>query len=124
VSGGAPAAHPPARHHSSLRGILGYARAHAIGRGRRAVNANGVLDRVMEIVSEVAGPGRTPSVVRPDTPLRDGGFWLHSADLLELVVACEAEFDLDFDPATGLSEVALSTAGSLAAMIASRRPNR
>jgi acyl carrier protein len=87
------------------------------------VNSDGVLDRVMEIVADVAGPARTPAEVRPGTPLREGGFWLDSVDLLELVVACEAEFDLDFDPATGLTETALATVGSLAAMIASRRPS-
>ena len=84
------------------------------------MNADGVIDRVMRVVAEVAGPARTPPEVRPDTPLRDGGFWLDSVDLLELVVACEAEFDLDFDPVAGLSDKALSTVGSLAAMIAAR----
>jgi len=68
----------------------------------------------------VAGPARIPANPGENTPLRDGGFWLDSLALLELVVACEAEFDLDFDPATDLSEATLATAGSLAAMIASR----
>jgi acyl carrier protein len=79
------------------------------------------VDRVLGVVAAVAGPERMPAVTGPDTPLREGGFWLDSLGLLEVVMGCEAEFGLDFDPATDFSEAALATVGSLAAVIERRR---
>lgn len=44
--------------------------------------------RVLAIVAEVAGPNRAPADVGPDTALAEGGFWLESAGLLEVVERC------------------------------------
>jgi acyl carrier protein len=55
------------------------------------------LEHVQAIASRVAGPTRCPEKPGPDTPLQDGGFWLDSASLLEVIMACEAEFDVAFD---------------------------
>jgi acyl carrier protein len=79
-----------------------------------------VVDRVKAIVTRVAGPDRTPSAVTSTTPLGEGGLWLDSVELLEVILACEAEFDLTFDADLRLAEEALTTVGSLAARIASR----
>ena len=76
-----------------------------------------VLRRVIEIVTQVAGPGRTPAEVGPSTPLAVGGFWLDSMELFEVILACEAAFGPVFG---GLDEDAariLHTAGSLATAI-------
>ena len=80
-----------------------------------------VVERVLRIVIGVAGPMRTPAGAGPDTPLCDGGFWLDSIGLLETVLACEAEFDIDFDPSTEIARTRESTIRSLAAMIEARR---
>jgi acyl carrier protein len=74
----------------------------------------------MTILADVAGPGRVPAGAGGETPLRDGGFWLDSVALLELVVAVESEFGVDFDPATDFGEAALRTVGSLTAVIERR----
>ena len=76
-----------------------------------------VLDRLMKIVVDVAGPGRTPSDLGPHTLLRDGGVWLDSVGLLELIVATEAEFDVSFDPTSDFGDAALATVGSLGDVI-------
>jgi acyl carrier protein len=83
-----------------------------------------VVDRVLKIVADVAGPSRTPPDAGAGTPLCDGGFWLDSLALLELVMACEAEFDFDFDPGTEIAQAKRATVGSLAAIITERRPRR
>ena len=54
--------------------------------------------RLIGILTEIAGPDRTPPHPGPETPLVDGGFWLDSADLLEAVLACEAAFSVRLDP--------------------------
>jgi len=83
-----------------------------------------VVDRVLKIVAAVAGPSRTPADAGADTPLCDAGFWLDSLALLELVMACEAEFEFDFDPGTEIAQAKRATVGSLAAIIAEGRPSR
>lgn len=77
----------------------------------------GVVDRLLKIVAEVAGPGRTPADLGPHTPLRDGGVWLDSVALLELIVASEAEFAVSFDPTSDFGDTALATVESLGAVI-------
>ena len=76
-----------------------------------------VVDRLMKIVADVAGPGRTPADLGSHTPLRDGGVWLDSVGLLELIVAAEAEFDVSFDPTSDFGDAALDTVGSLGEVI-------
>jgi acyl carrier protein len=76
-----------------------------------------VVDRLLKIVAEIAGPGRTPADLGPHTPLRDGGVWLDSVALLELIVASEAEFAVSFDPMSDFGDGALATVGSLGAVI-------
>ena len=91
-----------------------------IGLRREPMSVPSVLDRVLQIVTSVAGPTRTPAGAGPDTPLCDGGFWLDSIALVEIVTACEAEFQLDFDPATEIPQAAQATPRKLAAMIEAR----
>ncbi len=79
-----------------------------------------IRQRLLKIVRDVAGPGRAPAEIDASTPLRDGGFWLDSVALLELIVAVEAEFEVDFDPTTDFGEAALATVGSLSAVIERR----
>lgn len=54
--------------------------------------------RLVAILTRVAGPDRTPDRVGPETPINEGGFWLDSADLLEVLLACEVAFSVDLDP--------------------------
>lgn len=79
------------------------------------------VERVRAIVAGIAGPERSPSRAGPDTPLRDGGFWLDSASLLEAIIACEAEFDVALDPETDFTDRALATVGSLCSLIRAKR---
>ena len=79
------------------------------------------VERVRAIVAGVAGPERSPARSGPDTPLRDGGFWLDSGSLLEAIIACEAEFDVALDPETDFTDLTLATVGSLFALIRAKR---
>ena len=81
-----------------------------------------VLERVQTVVVQVAGPTRTPPDAGPDTPLGDGGFWLDSVDLVEVVVACESEFEVSFEGETDLTRQALHSVRTLAELIESKRP--
>ena len=80
-----------------------------------------IVDRVLDVVRRVAGPARTPADAGPETPLGTGGFWLDSVDLVEVAVACEHEFGLEFEGETDLTREALATARSLAGLIAEKR---
>ena len=80
------------------------------------------LSRLIGILTEVAGPDRTPDPVGGETPLSEGGFWLDSADLLEVLLACEAAFSVELDPATLLPEESeLTVARLMSAIDAVRR---
>jgi acyl carrier protein len=87
-----------------------------------------LVDRVLGVVARVAGPHRTPASPGPDTPLTEGGFWLDSVGLFEVVLACEAEFDVHFDAETDLFPERLTTVATLAETIrehlGSREPDR
>ena len=74
-----------------------------------------ILARVEAIVGAVAGPLRRPDSAGPDTPLGESGYWLDSVDLLEIVLSCEREFDVVFDPDRIAG--ALGTARTLADLI-------
>lgn len=50
------------------------------------------VQRVQAIAAGIAGPSRTPVSPGTATRLGQGGYWLDSVELLELVLACEAEF--------------------------------
>lgn len=73
--------------------------------------------RVIDLASRVAGPDRTPRDAGPETPLAEDGFWLDSVGLLEMIVACEAEFTVEFDSEHDLTAEALGTVGSLTDVI-------
>ena len=79
------------------------------------------LARVQAIVASVAGPHRTPNDTGPDTPLGEGGFWLDSVDMLETLIACEAEFGIVFDQKTDLNDDRLVTVGTLLDLIRAKR---
>lgn len=83
-----------------------------------------LVDRLLKIVTDIAGPGRTPADLGPATALRDGGLWLDSVALLELIVAVESEFEVDFDPTTDFGDAALASVASLAAVIERRLEER
>ena len=79
-----------------------------------------VLDRVQALVAAIAGPDRTPPDAGPDTALIHGGFWLDSVSLLEVIIACEAEFGVALDSQADLTADTLTTARKLAALIERR----
>jgi len=79
------------------------------------------LERVLSIVSGVAGAHRSPPGAGRETPLTDGGFWLDSVELLEIVLACEEAFGIVFDSTADLTDESLSTVGSLVELIQARR---
>ena len=80
------------------------------------------LARVVTILTQVAGPDRTPTPVGPDTPIADGGFWLDSADLLEVVLACEEAFSVALDPSSFFTDgSALTVARLMDAVDGARR---
>ena len=79
-----------------------------------------VLDRVQALVVGIAGLDRTPPDAGPDTALTDGGFWLDSVSLLEVIIACEAEFGVALDSQVDLTADTLTTARKLADLIERR----
>jgi len=78
-----------------------------------------ILARVLELAARLPGVQRFPSDPGSETLLANGGFWLDSVALLELIVACEAAFGICLDPGD-LTPDRLRSAGSLAALIESR----
>ena len=80
--------------------------------------------KVLGVVLAIAGTARTPPGAGPDTPLRDNGFWLDSLAMVEIVMECEAVFDVVLDAEHDLSPDALSTARSLAAVIRAKQGHR
>jgi acyl carrier protein len=82
------------------------------------------LDAIRALVERVVGAGRTPPDSGPETPLSGAGFWLDSIELLEVVVACEAEFEITFDATRDLTGAALETLGGLTELIRSKSRER
>lgn len=78
-----------------------------------------VLERVQALVVGIAGPDRTPPSVGPDTQLVNGGFWLDSVSMLEVIIACEAQFGIVFSK-TDLTGQSLASLRKLADFIESR----
>ena len=58
--------------------------------------------------------------VGADTPLGDGGLWLDSMELLQVVLACEARFGITFKPMEDLIGDGLETLGTLANVVRRR----
>ena len=79
-----------------------------------------ILARVVEIVNGIAGPSRIPAQVGPETPLWEGGYWLHSTELLEVMLACEKAFEPLFGKAEGSVADSLRTVGSLGDWVRAR----
>jgi acyl carrier protein len=79
-----------------------------------------LLPRILALASDIAGPTGKPVSLGPETLLADGGFWLDSVGLLELVLACEREFGVILDPAQDLSPATLHSVRSLASAIAAK----
>jgi len=75
------------------------------------------VSRLVRILTRIAGPDRTPNRVEDQTPIHGGGFWLDSADLLEVVLACEETFSVDLDPATFFADQSVLTVARLMAAI-------
>jgi acyl carrier protein len=75
---------------------------------------------VRVIVTEIIGPSRLPPDVGADTPLGEGGLWLDSLEMLQLILACEVRFEITFRPAEDLVGDSLRTLGTLAALIRRR----
>lgn len=82
-----------------------------------------LLEALRAIVERVAGPTRAPAGdMSAETPLTEGGWWLDSVELLEVIVACETEFGITFEPASDLLDDAFRTLGTLAAVIQTKNP--
>jgi len=76
--------------------------------------ADRILEQLLGIVAFVAGEHRMPPDLGPQTAITAGGVDLDSAAVLELILSCEAEFGITFDPRADLTEEALRTVGTLA----------
>lgn len=81
--------------------------------------SDALLARTRAIVERVAGAPRTPPLVTRETRLADG-FWLDSIEMLDVVIACEAEFGIVFSEQGDLDVSSLDTIGSLVDVIAKR----
>ena len=80
-----------------------------------------LLDTIRALVERVVGASRMPPASGPETQLSGTGFWLDSIELLEVIVACEAEFEITFDATRDLTGAALETLGTLTELIRSKR---
>jgi acyl carrier protein len=76
-------------------------------------------DEIRALVEHVAGASRTPPQAGPETRLTEG-YWLDSVELLELMIACEAKFDVVFDERRDFENGALETLGSLTDLVRSK----
>lgn len=79
-----------------------------------------VVEGLRAIVARVVGARRVPADAGAGTVLRDGGLWLDSMELLQVVIACEAQFGIIFKPAEDLLGDGLETLGTLAGVIRRR----
>ena len=86
----------------------------------RPLSSDSILARVLSIISEIAGPNRTPPDAGRSTRLWNGGFWLDSIDLIDLMLACDAAFGTVFEGPSGASIADTRTVGDLVAVIEAR----
>jgi acyl carrier protein len=77
---------------------------------------------VLDIVSQIAGPNRTPADPGARTRLWGGGFWLDSIDLLDLMLACDAAFGPVFANMPRSVMADIKTVGDLVAAIEAQSP--
>jgi acyl carrier protein len=82
-----------------------------------------ILEGLCAIATGVVGAARVPGDVGADTPLSDGGLWLDSMELLQVILACEGQFGITFKPAEDLVGEGLETLGTLADVIRRRSPS-
>ena len=79
-----------------------------------------LLEKLRGILTEVVGAARVPPDLGVDMALGDGGLWLDSVELLQVVLASEAAFGITFEPAQDLVGDGLRTLGTLADVIRKR----
>ena len=79
-----------------------------------------MVEELRAVVARVVGARRAPADTGAGTVLRDGGLWLDSMELLQVVIACEAQFGITFKPAEDLLGDGLETLGTLAGVIRRR----
>ena len=79
-----------------------------------------LLAATRAIIEQVIGPARTPPDAGPDTPLGDG-FWMDSAELLEVILACERAFGIELDETSDVEWSELETLGALVGLIRARQ---
>lgn len=72
---------------------------------------------VVSAIEGVVGPGRVPPGSGADLALSNGGLWLGSLELVEIIVACENTFGIALDPEKDLTPETLRTVGNLAASL-------
>jgi acyl carrier protein len=82
-----------------------------------------VVEGLCAIVVRVVGAPRVPADTGAGTRLGDGGLWLDSMELLQVVLACEAQFGITFKAAEDLVGDGLETLGTLAGVIRRRSPS-
>ena len=80
-----------------------------------------LLDTVRALVERVAGPSRTPAHAGPETRLTEG-YWLDSVELLDVLIACEAELGVAFDDTRDFEGGALDTLGTFTHLVRSKLP--
>lgn len=76
-----------------------------------------IFELVRDIVATVAGPTRTPADAGPETPLAEGGFWLDSIDILQVIAGCESQFGVLFEGETDVTTDSLETLRSLTELV-------
>ena len=79
-----------------------------------------LVEGLCAIVARIVGAPRVPADAGAGTVLGDGGLWLDSMELLQVVIACEAQFGITFKPAEDLLDDGLQTLGTLADVIRRR----
>lgn len=80
-----------------------------------------LVAQIERIVREVIGPDRLATEFGPDTPLSDGGLWLDSVQLFEILLACEQQFGRVFEGDWDNLATSFQSARTLAARIRERR---
>jgi len=78
------------------------------------------LDKLHAVLVRVIGEARVPDDIDIDVPLAEDGLGLDSVELLHVVLACETEFGITFEPAQDLIGDGLKTVGTLADLIRRR----
>ena len=79
-----------------------------------------LVDQLRAIVTGVVGDARVPADFDDSTPLAEGGLWLDSVELLQVILACEGMFEITFEPGEDLIGDGLRSLGTLANVIRRR----